>query len=177
MAKLSSEESFINVKDLIKTYAGINGQASESQSRSSGINSPQANGEAKIKMECGNAYAEDVLAHLDQEDAQECPICMDVMQSPVLIPGCMHQWFVPWQSNTKHADKFTLVARTASPRSFRDALTKEEKGGVQHVCKDLFRFVRRYYVPLLIPNIHSMLGKRVAGSHPRWILKLEQRRQ
>jgi DNA repair protein RAD5 len=41
----------------------------------------------------GNAFAEDVLTNLNDSDSNaECPICLDVMQSPMIIPVCMHQW-------------------------------------------------------------------------------------
>ena len=43
----------------------------------------------------GNAFAEGVLANLgDIESSEECPICLDVMQSPMIIPVCMHKWCV-----------------------------------------------------------------------------------
>lgn len=37
------------------------------------------------------AYAESVLANLDMSNDAECPICLDVMQTPSIIPPCMHQ--------------------------------------------------------------------------------------
>ena len=43
----------------------------------------------------GNVFAEGVLHSLDaQDEAGECPICLDVMDTPMIIPVCMHQWFV-----------------------------------------------------------------------------------
>jgi DNA repair protein RAD5 len=36
-------------------------------------------------------YAESVLANLDMSNDAECPICLDVMQAPSIIPPCMHQ--------------------------------------------------------------------------------------
>ncbi|KAG0707588.1 SNF2 family N-terminal domain-containing protein [Suillus ampliporus] len=36
-------------------------------------------------------YAESVLASLDTSSDAECPICFDVMQTPSIIPPCMHQ--------------------------------------------------------------------------------------
>jgi DNA repair protein RAD5 len=40
-----------------------------------------------------NVFAEGVLANLNDLDSNgECPICLDVMQSPMIIPACMHQW-------------------------------------------------------------------------------------
>lgn len=42
-----------------------------------------------------NAFAEGVLASLKDSDSDaECPICMDIMQCPMFIPACMHQWCV-----------------------------------------------------------------------------------
>lgn len=41
-----------------------------------------------------NNFAEDVLSNLAQEDSKaECPICLDVMDMPMVIPQCMHQWY------------------------------------------------------------------------------------
>lgn len=38
-------------------------------------------------------FAEGVLNNLADIDDAECPICLDVMQSPMIIPACMHQWY------------------------------------------------------------------------------------
>ncbi|KAF9245698.1 P-loop containing nucleoside triphosphate hydrolase protein [Melanogaster broomeanus] len=37
------------------------------------------------------AFAESVLANLSAADVEECPICLDVMDTPVIIPLCMHR--------------------------------------------------------------------------------------
>ncbi|KIJ66394.1 hypothetical protein HYDPIDRAFT_109414 [Hydnomerulius pinastri MD-312] len=37
------------------------------------------------------AFAASVLANLSTAEAEECPICLDVMQNPTIIPLCMHQ--------------------------------------------------------------------------------------
>ena len=39
-----------------------------------------------------NSFAEEVLANLADAEASECPICFDVMETPMFIPECMHQW-------------------------------------------------------------------------------------
>ncbi|KAH7915692.1 SNF2 family N-terminal domain-containing protein, partial [Hygrophoropsis aurantiaca] len=36
-------------------------------------------------------FAEQVLANLQEANNAECPICLDVMDTPVIIPTCMHQ--------------------------------------------------------------------------------------
>lgn len=36
-------------------------------------------------------FAEGVLNNLADVDDAECPICLDVMESPMIIPACMHQ--------------------------------------------------------------------------------------
>ncbi|KAF7310688.1 DNA repair protein [Mycena chlorophos] len=39
-----------------------------------------------------NVFAQKVLENLDiEEDDAECPVCLDVMQSPMVIPDCMHR--------------------------------------------------------------------------------------
>lgn len=39
-----------------------------------------------------NSFAEDVLANLADAEVSECPICLDAMEVPMIIPECMHQW-------------------------------------------------------------------------------------
>lgn len=39
----------------------------------------------------GETYAQSVLKNLSVETDEECPICMDIMEDPVLIPICMHK--------------------------------------------------------------------------------------
>jgi DNA repair protein RAD5 len=39
-----------------------------------------------------HSFAEEVLAHLTDAEASECPICLDVMETPMIIPECLHQW-------------------------------------------------------------------------------------
>ncbi|KAI0316497.1 SNF2 family N-terminal domain-containing protein [Amylostereum chailletii] len=41
----------------------------------------------------GNTYAENVLANLTQQDLEpdECPICFDVMERPMMFPKCLHK--------------------------------------------------------------------------------------
>jgi DNA repair protein RAD5 len=41
-----------------------------------------------------NAFAEEVLSNLNGEQNEECPICLDIMQTPMIIPGCMHHRLV-----------------------------------------------------------------------------------
>ncbi|KAI6114901.1 SNF2 family N-terminal domain-containing protein [Pisolithus croceorrhizus] len=38
-----------------------------------------------------NAFAENVLANLVNASEVECPICLDVVEKPLIIPRCMHQ--------------------------------------------------------------------------------------
>jgi DNA repair protein RAD5 len=39
-----------------------------------------------------SAFVEDILNNLGADKNAECPICFDVMQYPMVIPGCLHQW-------------------------------------------------------------------------------------
>ena len=41
-------------------------------------------------------FAIGVLDSLQVEDDQECPICMEVMDPPVLAPKCMHKTYVKY---------------------------------------------------------------------------------
>ncbi|KAI0756307.1 SNF2 family N-terminal domain-containing protein [Daedaleopsis nitida] len=48
-------------------------------------------GEGENTAGDNNVYAEGVLANLGQEEDAECPICFDVMETPIILPDCMHQ--------------------------------------------------------------------------------------
>jgi DNA repair protein RAD5 len=37
-----------------------------------------------------NSFAADVLKNVKEIDKQECPLCLDTMDDPVLIPDCHH---------------------------------------------------------------------------------------
>lgn len=37
-------------------------------------------------------FAEDVLTKLDEAHSQECALCLDLMDQPVLAPDCFHSW-------------------------------------------------------------------------------------
>ncbi|KAI0029488.1 SNF2 family N-terminal domain-containing protein [Vararia minispora EC-137] len=51
-----------------------------------------ADGDASIGTQGGNAYAEKVLKSLSQDDnVDECTICMDGMERPMMFPKCMHK--------------------------------------------------------------------------------------
>ncbi|PFH49678.1 hypothetical protein AMATHDRAFT_147130 [Amanita thiersii Skay4041] len=38
-----------------------------------------------------SVFAEQVLSDLGGDDCAECPICMDVMETPMIVPECLHQ--------------------------------------------------------------------------------------
>ncbi|RPD82238.1 hypothetical protein L226DRAFT_541643 [Lentinus tigrinus ALCF2SS1-7] len=48
-------------------------------------------GEGENTVGDNKVYAEGVLANLAQEEDVECPICFDVMETPAILPECMHQ--------------------------------------------------------------------------------------
>ena len=41
-----------------------------------------------------NIFAKSVLGGLSDDKPVECPICLDVMEERMLIPECMHHWYV-----------------------------------------------------------------------------------
>lgn len=61
-------DGFIDIKDILDAFQE-NDRGSASGSR---------------------VFAQNALANLG-EDASECPICMDVMDKPMIVPECMHQ--------------------------------------------------------------------------------------
>ncbi|KIP11786.1 hypothetical protein PHLGIDRAFT_83110 [Phlebiopsis gigantea 11061_1 CR5-6] len=83
-AKFNADQAFVDVQNMVRNYVDLTA-SSDDESTPTGEAAPKPNGDKS------NTYAEDVLASLGQEDAAECPICLDVMQSPVIIPGCLHQ--------------------------------------------------------------------------------------
>jgi DNA repair protein RAD5 len=47
-----------------------------------------------------NVFAENALTKLSQDDeVDECSICMDGMERPMMFPKCMHKWFACISSN------------------------------------------------------------------------------
>lgn len=62
-----SGDGFIEIKDILGAFQ-------EDEGSSSG----------------NNIFAQNALANLG-EDTSECPICMDVMEKPMLVPECMHK--------------------------------------------------------------------------------------
>lgn len=68
--KLSTSDGVVDIDAMIQQFA-------------QGENSPNLN----------SAFVEDVLANLSADENAECPICLDVMQYPMVIPGCLHQWY------------------------------------------------------------------------------------
>ena len=71
-AKVSTDDGIVDIDAMIQQFA-------------QGDNSPNPN----------SAFVEDVLNNLGADENAECPICLDVMQYPMVIPGCLHQWFGP----------------------------------------------------------------------------------
>ncbi|KAH7886199.1 SNF2 family N-terminal domain-containing protein [Phlebopus sp. FC_14] len=72
--------------DVIKPTMGSKDGAIDVDAFMMGIaDEPTASGTPK------KAFAESVLANLNTQEADECPICFDVMDSPIIIPLCMHR--------------------------------------------------------------------------------------
>lgn len=38
------------------------------------------------------SFAKNVLSNLATPETDECPICLDVMETAVIIPQCLHRW-------------------------------------------------------------------------------------
>ena len=69
--KLSTSDGVVDIDAMIQQFA-------------QGENSPKLN----------STFVEDVLANLSSDETAECPICMDATQYPMVIPKCLHQWYV-----------------------------------------------------------------------------------
>ena len=93
----SSRGSAIDVKELIKKF-----------------------GEGENAVADSKVYAEGVLANLGQEEDSECPICFDVMETPAILPDCMHQWCVPCLATHTSLPRLSLTI--PRPRSCKDCI-------------------------------------------------------
>ena len=49
-------------------------------------------GERQTSDASNTSFAKNVLANLATPEADECPICLDVMETVVIIPQCLHRW-------------------------------------------------------------------------------------
>ncbi|KAA1467782.1 hypothetical protein DENSPDRAFT_770871 [Dentipellis sp. KUC8613] len=81
-AEVPSGDGRVDVNSMIKRFAKM-----EDTERGSGSGSGSS-------TPSGNAYAEGVLNNLGsqvKQEADECPICMDVMDLPMMFPECMHR--------------------------------------------------------------------------------------
>lgn len=63
--------------------------------------SPSGDGTVQIDdivsmIDKDDTFAERVIEHLkskeENEDSPDCPICLDVVETPMMIPRCLHQW-------------------------------------------------------------------------------------
>lgn len=66
---LPSEEGAVDINKMIKQFAENEGPG-----------------------DANDTYMQEVLSNLNASDAEECPICLDVMETPMIIPICMHKW-------------------------------------------------------------------------------------
>jgi hypothetical protein len=54
-------------------------------------------------MDRNKTFAQGVQDNLASISETECPICLDVSENPVLVPGCMHQGYVLSMRYRDHA--------------------------------------------------------------------------
>ncbi|KAF5374959.1 hypothetical protein D9758_000535 [Tetrapyrgos nigripes] len=66
LSETPAGEGVVDINDLIRKFADENGESS-------------------------NAFAETVLSNIEEEEAGECPICLDVMDNPMIVPDCLHR--------------------------------------------------------------------------------------
>lgn len=70
-SKVATTNGVVNVEDLVKRF----------------VTGDQLDEEMP-------AFVEKVLSNLAADDCAECPICLDTMQAAVILPECLHQWYV-----------------------------------------------------------------------------------
>lgn len=66
-----NDNSPISLKSLLEQFSGTN----NTDQKSEGIS---------------NTFAEGVLTNLEEVNQQECAVCLDLMENPVLVPNCLH---------------------------------------------------------------------------------------
>ena len=92
-----------------------------------------------------NVFAEGVLANLsDLESDGECPICLDVMLSPMIIPNCMHRWCAFFRSLLWQLTKRTSVARIVLSAILHHVTNAVKSRDVLHVHVVLSRFAAHH---------------------------------
>jgi DNA repair protein RAD5 len=55
-----------------------------------------------------DTFAKSVLDGLGDDSPSECPICLDIIEERMLIPECMHQWYVYRGCCVRDADHYIL---------------------------------------------------------------------
>jgi hypothetical protein len=83
-------------------------------------------GETGVVDEAQANFAARVLDSLQVEDDQECPVCMEVMDPPVLAPKCMHKAYVKPFYGPCIVDMF-IAANPACLLTFMTALKRKSR--------------------------------------------------
>lgn len=97
-------------------------------------------GEGNDSASDNKVYAEGVLANLEGEEGQECPICFDVMDTPTIIPNCLHQRCVVCPLTSCTPPDITEAVRTASWPSLRLAERRMRMSDVRYALAVPSRF-------------------------------------
>ncbi|KAJ7606862.1 SNF2 family N-terminal domain-containing protein [Roridomyces roridus] len=71
-----------------------------------------ANDDVEEGSSNGNVFAQKALENLDLDKADsECPICTDVMASPMLVPECMHRFCKDCLNDFRSSTKLDVLVR------------------------------------------------------------------
>jgi DNA repair protein RAD5 len=90
-------------------------------------------------MDRNKTFAQGVQDNLASISETECPICLDVSENPVLVPGCMHQGYVLSMTISGPCSCIFAVARIASSPSWKHVPPREKTDAVLLVRGVLFR--------------------------------------
>jgi DNA repair protein RAD5 len=90
-------------------------------------------------IERNETFAQGVQDNLASISETECPICLDVSENPVLVPGCMHQGYVLSMTISRPCSCVFAVARIASSPSWIHVPPRERTDAVLLVRRVLFR--------------------------------------
>ncbi|KAH8835605.1 SNF2 family N-terminal domain-containing protein [Flagelloscypha sp. PMI_526] len=87
---------------------------------------------AKFEEEGNGEFAKEVLSNLDEDENEECALCLDVMDQPVLLPLCSHKFC---------KSCIIQVLETADMQASKRQCPKCSKGPVHET--DLIEVVKR----------------------------------
>jgi hypothetical protein len=77
-----------------------------------------------------SAFAESVLSRIQDADGQECAVCFDLMDLPVLVPNCMHSWWAHRRASCIQLFNAPTAVKAARSLFYKHAKRKAKRATV-----------------------------------------------